>query len=124
MLTCSNGAYNVSHGSVPTWCASLGPAGWFALNVPSGLTLYWFTNNVLSTAQQLYLKSSVKVNIPEPAAAASTSGGSTSSRTPIVKPKEERIKSVSGELHMKSVAIYTCYMFLHWMDSWQVHQQH
>ena len=26
--------------------------GWFSLNVPSGLTLYWFTNNVLTTAQQ------------------------------------------------------------------------
>lgn len=30
--------------------------GWFSLNVPSGLTLYWVTNNVLSTAQQVYLK--------------------------------------------------------------------
>lgn len=30
--------------------------GWFSLNVPSGLTLYWFTNNILSTAQSVYLK--------------------------------------------------------------------
>ena len=30
------------------------------LNVPSGLALYWFTNNLLSTAQQVYLKSSYK----------------------------------------------------------------
>jgi len=30
--------------------------GYFSLNVPSGLTLYWFTNNILSTAQSLYLK--------------------------------------------------------------------
>lgn len=35
-------------------------AGYFALNVPSGLALYWFTNNLLSTAQQVYLKSSYK----------------------------------------------------------------
>lgn len=28
-------------------------AGWFSLNVPSGLTLYWFTNNLLSTGQQV-----------------------------------------------------------------------
>ena len=28
-------------------------AGWFSLNVPSGLTIYWFINNVLSTAQQV-----------------------------------------------------------------------
>ena len=26
--------------------------GWFSLNVPSGLTLYWLTNNLLSIAQQ------------------------------------------------------------------------
>ena len=31
--------------------------GYFSLNVPSGLTLYWFVNNLLSTAQQIYLKS-------------------------------------------------------------------
>lgn len=30
--------------------------GWFALSVPSGLTLYWFTNNLLTTAQQVYLR--------------------------------------------------------------------
>ncbi|ONK71206.1 uncharacterized protein A4U43_C04F5980 [Asparagus officinalis] len=27
--------------------------GYFALSVPSGLSLYWFTNNILSTAQQI-----------------------------------------------------------------------
>eukprot|EP00270_Netrium_digitus_P001294 TRINITY_DN113_c0_g1_i2.p1 TRINITY_DN113_c0_g1~~TRINITY_DN113_c0_g1_i2.p1 ORF type:complete len:545 (+),score=159.30 TRINITY_DN113_c0_g1_i2:92-1636(+) len=30
--------------------------GWFSLSVPSGLSLYWFTNNILSTAQTLYLR--------------------------------------------------------------------
>ncbi|KAJ0972466.1 hypothetical protein J5N97_020425 [Dioscorea zingiberensis] len=30
--------------------------GYFALSVPSGLSLYWFTNNVLSTAQQIWLQ--------------------------------------------------------------------
>ncbi|GAQ91090.1 Inner membrane ALBINO3 [Klebsormidium nitens] len=30
--------------------------GYFSLSVPSGLSLYWLTNNVLSTAQQVYLK--------------------------------------------------------------------
>lgn len=34
--------------------------GWFSLNVPSGLTLYWITNNILSTGQQVYLKRSTK----------------------------------------------------------------
>lgn len=32
--------------------------GWFSLNVPSGLTLYWFTNNLVTTAQQVYLRRS------------------------------------------------------------------
>ncbi|PIN24362.1 Inner membrane protein translocase involved in respiratory chain assembly [Handroanthus impetiginosus] len=30
--------------------------GYFALSVPSGLSIYWFTNNVLSTAQQVWLR--------------------------------------------------------------------
>lgn len=64
--------------------------------MPSGLTLYWFTNNVLSTAQQLYLKATVKVDIPE-ASAAVAGAGSVGSRSPVVKPKEERIKAVTGK---------------------------
>ncbi|CAN1295397.1 ALBINO3-like protein 1, chloroplastic [Linum perenne] len=30
--------------------------GYFSLSVPSGLSLYWFTNNVLSTLQQVWLQ--------------------------------------------------------------------
>ncbi|KAK6160314.1 hypothetical protein DH2020_003695 [Rehmannia glutinosa] len=30
--------------------------GYFALSVPSGLSLYWFTNNILSTVQQVWLR--------------------------------------------------------------------
>ncbi|CAM6063852.1 unnamed protein product [Sphagnum tenellum] len=30
--------------------------GYFSLSVPSGLSLYWLTNNILSTAQQVYLR--------------------------------------------------------------------
>jgi len=33
--------------------------GWFSLNVPSGLTLYWIVNNVLTTAQTVYLRNAV-----------------------------------------------------------------
>lgn len=32
---------------------ALPPAGWFSLNVPAGLTLYWFVNNIFSTVQQV-----------------------------------------------------------------------
>ena len=41
-------------------------AGYFALNVPAGLTIYWLTNNVLTTAQQLYLKKVTKIELPKP----------------------------------------------------------
>ena len=34
--------------------------GYFSLCVPSGLTLYWVTNNVLSTGQTLYLRQKYK----------------------------------------------------------------
>ncbi|ESW04072.1 hypothetical protein PHAVU_011G065100 [Phaseolus vulgaris] len=30
--------------------------GYFSLSVPSGLTIYWFINNLLSTAQQVWLR--------------------------------------------------------------------
>lgn len=30
--------------------------GWFSLNVPAGLGLYWFSNTVLTTATQVYLR--------------------------------------------------------------------
>ncbi|KAG5236157.1 ALBINO3 protein [Salix suchowensis] len=30
--------------------------GYFSLSVPSGLSLYWLTNNILSTAQQVWLQ--------------------------------------------------------------------
>lgn len=40
--------------------------GWFSLNVPSGLTLYWIVNNILTTAQTVYLRGAV--------AAAATAG--------------------------------------------------
>uniref|UniRef100_A0A0C9RKW1 TSA: Wollemia nobilis Ref_Wollemi_Transcript_13121_1900 transcribed RNA sequence n=1 Tax=Wollemia nobilis TaxID=56998 RepID=A0A0C9RKW1_9CONI len=30
--------------------------GYFSLSVPSGLSIYWFTNNILSTTQQVWLR--------------------------------------------------------------------
>ncbi|KAL6847911.1 hypothetical protein ACP4OV_022039 [Aristida adscensionis] len=44
--------------------------GYFSLSVPSGLSIYWFTNNVLSTAQQIWLR---KMGGAKPAV---TQGGS------------------------------------------------
>jgi YidC/Oxa1 family membrane protein insertase len=36
--------------------------GYFALIVPSGLTLYWFTSNLLAIVQQVFTKSQVASN--------------------------------------------------------------
>lgn len=47
--------------------------GWFSLNVPSGLTLYWLVNNVLTTAQTVYLRQGV-ATAGAAAGAASSSG--------------------------------------------------
>ncbi|KAJ9708714.1 hypothetical protein PVL29_000638 [Vitis rotundifolia] len=38
--------------------------GYFSLSVPSGLSLYWFTNNILSTAQQVWLQKLGGAQIP------------------------------------------------------------
>lgn len=41
--------------------------GWFSLNVPAGLTLYWFTNNLLSVGQTALLRANFKApEIAEP----------------------------------------------------------
>ncbi|KAF8397512.1 hypothetical protein HHK36_016429 [Tetracentron sinense] len=44
--------------------------GYFSLSVPSGLSIYWFTNNVLSTAQQVWLR---KLGGAKPAVSENTS---------------------------------------------------
>jgi YidC/Oxa1 family membrane protein insertase len=49
--------------------------GYFALIVPSGLSLYWFTSNLLAMAQQYFTKTSLG---PTPAAVGATAGSSSS----------------------------------------------
>ena len=51
--------------------------GWFSLNVPAGLTLYWIVNNVITTTQTVYLRSSVA----SAAAGAGTAGPAPGSKT-------------------------------------------
>ncbi|KAF8071109.1 ALB3.2 [Scenedesmus sp. PABB004] len=70
--------------------------GWFSLNVPSGLTLYWFVNNIISTAMQLYMKSTIKVDLP-PVAAAGEAPGIIDVTGTVIKPKEDRKKEGSGK---------------------------
>jgi YidC/Oxa1 family membrane protein insertase len=53
--------------------------GWFSLNVPSGLGLYWLTNNIVTTASTVLIRRSV--GTPD-LAAATSGGGSTSTYSP------------------------------------------
>ena len=62
--------------------------GYFSLNVPSGLTLYWFTNNLVTTAQQVYLRQKFKEPIELP-----SSGG-----TYVAPPKPERTGPTGKEM--------------------------
>lgn len=63
--------------------------GYFALIVPSGLTLYWFTSNLLAMLQQYFTKTSVS---PAPAAAGATAAGSSSIATNSVSTDSEESK--------------------------------
>jgi hypothetical protein len=54
-------------------------AGWFSLNVPSGLCIYWLTNNIITTAQLSYLRNVFTKS--EPVAAAVARGGSGRGKT-------------------------------------------
>ena len=52
--------------------------GFFSLNVPAGLTLYWFANNIFSTAQTVYLRKTTKA----PEMPAAVAGGMPMPGTP------------------------------------------
>lgn len=54
--------------------------GWFSLSVPSGLGLYWLTNNVLTTATTLLIRQmtpTLEIQIPGGGAAAAVDPAST-----------------------------------------------
>jgi len=70
--------------------------GWFSLNVPSGLTLYWLVNNIISTGQQVYMKKTIKVELPGVGAVPASQAIIDVEATPI-RPKEDRSKKVSGK---------------------------
>lgn len=65
--------------------------GYFSLNVPSGLTLYWFTNNLVTTAQQVYLRQKFAA---DPIEVPSSGGGGTY----VAPPKPERTGPTGKEL--------------------------
>lgn len=61
--------------------------GYFSLSVPSGLTIYWFTNNVLSTAQQIWLR---KLGGAKPAIDETAGGIITAGRAKRLASKTEK----------------------------------
>ncbi|KAJ1282584.1 hypothetical protein BS78_03G063700 [Paspalum vaginatum] len=70
--------------------------GWFSLSVPSGLSIYWFTNNVLSTAQQVWLR---KLGGAKPVVSEGGSGIITAGRAKRsnAQPAGERFKKLKEE---------------------------
>lgn len=67
--------------------------GYFSLNVPSGLTLYWFTNNLVTTAQQVYLR---RKFADEPDVATASSSG-----TYVAPPKPDKSGPTGQELNAR-----------------------
>jgi YidC/Oxa1 family membrane protein insertase len=53
--------------------------GWFALSVPSALSVYWATNNIVTTATSLWIKNSLAANPPPVVTSAGTSAAASSS---------------------------------------------
>jgi len=65
--------------------------GYFSLNVPSGLTLYWITNNILTTAQSVYLRRN------QPAVVETMASEVPMGATTIVKEDVKPKKSTKGK---------------------------
>ncbi len=72
--------------------------GYFSLIVPSGLTLYWFTSNILALAQQYFTQNNLKpatASVGKPLSASVTTG-------PIAAEPEENNKSANVKAKRKS----------------------
>ncbi|CAL4951531.1 unnamed protein product [Urochloa decumbens] len=76
--------------------------GYFSLSVPSGLSIYWFTNNVLSTAQQIWLR---KMGGAKPAVSKRGSGIITAGRAKRsnAEPAGERFRQLKEEENRKKL---------------------
>ncbi|OEL33283.1 Inner membrane protein ALBINO3, chloroplastic [Dichanthelium oligosanthes] len=74
--------------------------GYFSLSVPSGLSIYWFTNNILSTAQQVWLR---KMGGAKPVVSEGGSGIITAGRAKRsnAQPAGERFRQLKEEENRK-----------------------
>ncbi|RYR70253.1 hypothetical protein Ahy_A03g016757 isoform B [Arachis hypogaea] len=79
--------------------------GYFSLSVPSGLTIYWFTNNVLSTAQQVWLRKlgGAKPVVDENAGGIITAGRAKRSASQPAKAGERSEPPLSLSLSLSSL---------------------
>lgn len=55
--------------------------GWFSLNVPSALCVYWVTNNIVTTASSLIIRNSLKM---EPVSASANGSATSAAPSPNV----------------------------------------
>lgn len=61
--------------------------GWFSLSVPAALSIYWVTNNIVTTATSLVIRNSMQVAPPKTGGAGAATLESTSVFTPPSRPK-------------------------------------
>ena len=114
--TCSSrkslqGRFGATHELRPRCCRctikahlnTYGPAGWFSLNVPSGLTLYWFTNNLLSTGQQLYLKQQAPP-LPDSLTSSNTGSSNRVRAEDLEPPKQGELATSSGNAQVTTLS--------------------
>ncbi|EOY34084.1 63 kDa inner membrane family protein isoform 5 [Theobroma cacao] len=80
--------------------------GYFSLSVPSGLSIYWFTNNVLSTAQQVWLRKlgGAKPVVDESASGIITAGRAKRSAAQPARPGDSRFRQTKEEEKKKKVS--------------------
>lgn len=60
--------------------------GWFSLNVPAALCIYWVTNNIITTATSVLIRNSIKV---EPAVMGGPASASIEPPTIFAPPREK-----------------------------------
>ena len=53
--------------------------GWFSLSVPAALSVYWVTNNIVTTASTLWIRSMMPPPVPKSGAASGGSSAATMS---------------------------------------------
>jgi YidC/Oxa1 family membrane protein insertase len=63
--------------------------GWFSLNVPAALCLYWVTNNIVTTATSVIIKNSVKM---EPALVGDVAAAAPPTKSTVFAPPPMREK--------------------------------